>query len=316
MRADEGDQAARMRRRVRLNDLDALIAVVETGRMRRAAERLHLSQPAISKKIRELEAALGVPLFERSRAGVKATAYGVALVERAKTMFDELDLAFRDLVHLADPRGGIVRLACMETLNAGLVGAAIARVAQQYPRMQFRVQSGESPELIGRHLAERQTELVVARPYQLPLPRELHGEPLFTDQVKVVVGLNHPLARRRKVALADLAGSSWILSTNEAQSESPVAEGFVAAGLPMPPLRLVTGSLNIRHTLLATGKFVTVMPHSLLQFSTPAARILPIELPRWKTPTMIITLRERTLGPAAHILMNAIRALAKRVKKD
>jgi len=307
------DQVERMRRRVRLGDLDALIAVVETGRMRRAAERLHLSQPAISKKIRELEATLGVTLFERSRSGMTATAYATALVERGKSMFDQLDLACRDLVHLADPRGGIVHMGCMETLNAGLVGAAIARVAPAYPQMQFRVQSGESPELIGRHLAERRCEFVVARPYQLPLPREMHGEPLYTDRVKVVVGPEHRLARRRKIALDELLDESWILSTNEAQSASPLAEAFAALGLSVPMTRLITGSLNIRHKLLATGTFVTLMPHSMLHFAKPDVRVLPVELPRWQTPTMIVTLRGRALGPAANIVMNEIRDLAKRV---
>src|SRR4030095_2670562 len=98
----EAHDLQRMRRRVRLRDLDTLLAVVEAGRMRGAAEHLHLSQPAISKAIRELESALGVPLFERSRTGVRPTAYGLALVQRAKTVFDELQLGLRDLEHLAD----------------------------------------------------------------------------------------------------------------------------------------------------------------------------------------------------------------------
>jgi DNA-binding transcriptional LysR family regulator len=306
----------RIRKRVRLRDLETLLAVVDAGRMRRAAEHLHLSQPAVSKAIRELESALGVPLFERSKSGVKATAYGLALVRRAKTVFDELRLGLRDLEHLADPRGGVVQLGCMETLNAGLIGVAIERVARQYPQMLFRVQSGESPDLIGHHLAERVCEFVVARPYQLPLPADMTGEPLYTDRVRVVVGATSPFARRRKVRIEELAGESWILSTNEVQAASPIAEAFEAVGLPMPRIRMVTGSLNIRQKLVPTGRFVTVMPHSLLHFVArrPELKVLPIELPAWHTPTMILTLRNRTLGPAANIMMDEIRTLAREVK--
>jgi len=305
----------RIRRRVRLRDLDTLLAVVDAGGMRRAADQLHLSQPAISKAIRELEGAVGVPLFERTRSGAKVTAYGRALVQRAKTVFDELELGLQDLQHLADPRGGIVQFGCMETLNAGLIGVAVERVSRQYPQMVFRVQSAESPELIGRYLAERVGEFVVARPYQLPLPPEMNGEPLYVDRLRVVVGATHPLARRRRMRLEELVGESWILSTNEVQTVSPVGEGFAGAGLPMPRVRMITGSLNIRHKLLTTGRFVTVMPHSMLRFVArrPELRILPIELPMWHTPTMIITLRNRTLGPAANILMAEIRLLAEQV---
>ena len=284
--------------------------------MRGAAEHLHLSQPAISKAIRELENALGVPLFERSRTGVKATAYGLALVERAKTVFDELQLGLRDLEHLADPRGGAVHFGCMETLNAGLVGIAVERVTRQYPQMVFRVQSGESPDLMGRHLPERVCDFVIARPYQLPLPLGMVGEPLFTDRVRVVVGARSPFARRRRISLEELAGENWILSTNEVQSSSPIAEAFAAVGVPMPRVRMITGSLNMRQNIVPTGRFVTVMPHSLLHFARrrPELSILPIELPRWNTPTMILTLRNRTLGPAASIVMDQIRMLARQVE--
>ena len=138
-------QIDRAKRRVRLRDLETLVAVVQEGGMRKAAQALHLSQPAVSKAMRELEDALGLQLLERSARGVVPTNYGEALVRRSKGLIDELHGALRELAHIADPEAGEVRLGAMETLQAGLVGAAIQAQLLRHPRMRFTVESGQSP---------------------------------------------------------------------------------------------------------------------------------------------------------------------------
>jgi DNA-binding transcriptional LysR family regulator len=305
-------QIDRAKRRVRLRDLETLVAVVQEGGMRKAARALYLSQPAVSKAMRELEDALGLQLLERSARGVVPTNYGQALVRRSKGLIDELQGALRELAHIADPEAGEVRLGSMETLQAGVVGAAIQAQLAKHPRMRFTVESGQSPELISHFLRERLVDFVIARPLTLPLPPEVDGEPLFRDQLRVAVGPDHPFARRRRIGLADLVDETWLLSRNETMHESPVLQAFEAAGLG-PPQRVVkTGSLNMRQNLLASGRFVTCVPHSLLPFGTSRAhfKTLPIELPLWHTPTMILTLKGRTLGPAAAAFLDKLRELA------
>ena len=121
------------------------------------------------------------------------------------------------------------------------------------------------------------------------------------------------MARRRCIALPELHDAHWILSRNETTNISPVFRAFAAHGLPLPPLVLVSGSLNLRYSLLATGRFVTCVPHSLLPFVDRRRlfRILPIELPAWDVPTMILTLRGRTAGPAAMLFLQRLRELAR-----
>ena len=303
---------AKVRRRMRLRDLDTLMAVVQTGGMRRAAQQLHLSQPAVSKAVRELEQALGVMLLDRSRRGVEVTPFGRAIVGRTKAMFDELEGALRDIEHLVDPQGGEVHLACMETLQAGLVGAAIASMTREFPRMRFQVEGGQANDLIDYFVRERLVEFATARPYAA-LPADLHGEPLFRDQLRVVVGSAHPQAQRRKIGLAELAGLRWILSRNEAMPDSPVAQGFAALGLPLPRTLVTTGSLNLRYALLAKEPCVTVMPHSLLPFAQhgKSVRVLPIELPPWDIATMVITLKDRTVGPVAARFLERVRTMSR-----
>ena len=96
----------RVRRRLKLRDVDILLAVIQTGSMGKAAGALNMSQPAVSKAIAYLEHALGVRLLDRSRQGVEPTPYGRALVKRGVAMFDELRQGVQDIASLTDPAAG------------------------------------------------------------------------------------------------------------------------------------------------------------------------------------------------------------------
>jgi DNA-binding transcriptional LysR family regulator len=305
-------QLERMRRRVRLRDLETLVEVIRSGGMRKAAGLLHQSQPAVSKAMHELENALGVPLLERNRRGVTPTPFGAALARRAEAVVDELQGALRELAHLSDPDAGEVRLGAMETLQAGLVAAAVKAQLRRNPRMRFFVESGQSPDLIGHFLPQRLVDFVVARPLTLPLPPDIEGEVLFYDHLRVAVGPEHPFAARRKVTLADLQDEHWILSRNEVMQKTPVPLAFEALGLPFPTRVVTSGSLNMRQSMLASGRFVTCLPHSLLPFARIKGnfQILPIELPPWPTATMVLRLGGRAPSAAAEAFLTTLRELA------
>ena len=134
----------RLRRRVRLRDLETLVAVVQAGGMRKASHELHVSEPAVSKAMRELERSLGHRLLERGPRGVRATAFGEALVRRSKVLIDDVQEALRELAYLADPSAGELRLGAMATLQAGLVSAAIREQLVRYPLLRFTIESGQA----------------------------------------------------------------------------------------------------------------------------------------------------------------------------
>src|ERR1700759_2634054 len=106
----------RTKRRLKLRDLDTLLAVVETGSMGKAAKRLNISQPAVSKAIVELEDALGVQLFDRSRRGVVPTLCGLALRKGGVSIFDDLRQGIQDIDFLSDPTKGEIRLGATEPI--------------------------------------------------------------------------------------------------------------------------------------------------------------------------------------------------------
>ena len=100
----------RVRRRLKLRDVDILLAVIQTGSMGKAAGALNMSQPAVSKAIAYLEHTLGVRLLDRSRQGVEPTPYGRALIKRGVAMFDELRQGVQDIASLTDPTVGEIRM--------------------------------------------------------------------------------------------------------------------------------------------------------------------------------------------------------------
>jgi DNA-binding transcriptional LysR family regulator len=289
------------RRRVRLRDLDTLIAVVQAGGIRRAAAALHLSQPAVSKAMQELEGALGVRLLERGRRGVEVTMYGEALVRRARGVIDELHSALLELDWLSDPDSGEARVGGGDTQHAGVLAATVRQLMDRHPRMNFVLESAQAAELVRDYLPQRLVDLAVVRPLTTPLPADIQGEVLYYEHLRVVAGPGHPLVGRRRVRLSDLVDECWILSRNEVMPDTPVTSAFAAAGLPMPRRVIISGAVATRETLLAHGRYVTCVPHTLLHFvrNERHFRLLPVDLPPWSSPTLLMTLRGRTLSPAA-----------------
>jgi DNA-binding transcriptional LysR family regulator len=302
----------RIGRRLKLRDLHIFLTVVELGSMTKAADRLAISRPAVSKAIGELERTLAVSLLERNVDGVVPTHYGDALVRRSGVIFDELRQTVKEIEFLSDPTVGELSVGCSEPIAAGLVPAIIERLSGQYPKLVFNVEQGDAVTLQARHLRDRRVELVVAR--MLPKPADdIEAEVLFNERLCVVVGHRSKWASRRKLALADLAAEPWILAPLELETGSPVIEAFRAAGVPLPQGQVLGYSIPLRATLLASGRYLTIVPGSVMRYSAERRflKVLPVELPRWHQPVAALTLRGRVLSPVARLFMECAREVAK-----
>jgi DNA-binding transcriptional LysR family regulator len=296
-------------------DLQIFAVVAEHGNISKAADSLAISRPVISRMIANLERTLGVPLFDRSPQGVEPTLYGRALRRLAVTVFDDLRQGMQEIEFLADPTAGELRIGCNESMTAGLVTAAIGRLSRRYPKLIFHMELGNSEVLQLRTLRERNCEFVVAR--QIAPQPDMDAEALFHEQPLVWVGPRSKWLGRRKIGLAELADQPWILTTFDVQPGAPLFEAFRAAGLPVPQARITGMSFALRNTLMATGHFLTLIPDSMLEFGPKPSSInvLPVALPRWQLPIAIITLKNRTLGPVAQLLIGCIRELAEPLAK-
>jgi DNA-binding transcriptional LysR family regulator len=303
--------------RIKLRDLHILLAVVERGSMSRAAEQLAVSVPVVSKTIADMERVLGVPLLDRSPQGIKPTSYGHALLDCSVTVFDELRRGLKQIEFLADPAAGELAIGGNEPLMAGLVPAVIDRLSTRHPRMVFHIMQGDIASL-HRQLRERTVDLIVARALRSVEDEDLASEVLFDEQLFVVAGAQSAWARKRKVALADLLDAPWILPPADTVIGALVQDAFRAAGLTAPKPRVVSLSLPLRNSLIATGRYLAVVAGSMLDLTAQQlpVKVLPVKLEAPSRPVEIIRLKSRSLSPIAQTFIAEAQAVAKGVHKS
>jgi DNA-binding transcriptional LysR family regulator len=302
----------RLGRQMKLHDLHVLMTVVQAGSMGKAAQRLNTVQPAISRSIAELEHALGVRLLDRHQQGVEPTEYGRALLECGTAVFDDLRQGLKNIEFLADPSAGEMRIGCTHFLSAGFVPAVIDHLSRSYPRIAFHVISGNN-EALHRDLQERNVDLLVTWKASRFADEQLGFELIFDDFHVVVAGAQSPWARRRKVELAELVNEPWALPPPESELGAIAKRAFRARGLDYPRATVSSFPTELRMSLLATGRFLTIVPASTLKFPVRRAEVkaLPVELPLARVPVGIVTLKNRTLSPVARLFIETARAIAK-----
>ncbi len=303
----------RVSRHLKLHDLRVLMAVAETGSMRKAASVLNTTQPSVSRAIAELEDTVGLPLLERYPHGVELTLYGRALLDGGVAVFDDLRQAVKRIEFLADPEAGDVRIACGFHLAASFVSSVVERLSARYPRIAFRIVGLESTSQMYTELLGRNVDLVVARGPDTELNDQINFEFLFDDFNFVVVGARHRLARRRRLSLADLIAEAWVLPPSGAAPGKLVDDAFRALGTD-PPRRAVTATQpDVRMRFLATGRFLTVFPTSVLSMSAvrPDFKVLPVTPALPSVRIGLGTLKHRMGNPAADLVAKQIRELAK-----
>ncbi len=302
----------RIGRRLKLRDLHIPSAVVQWGGMAKAATHLAMSQPGVSEAIANLEDALRVRLLDRSPHGIEPTIYAHALLKRGHVVFDELRQGIRDIEFLADPTVGEVRVASSELMAVGLLPVASDQLSRRYSRIVVRVVHADTSTLEFRDLRERKVDLVLARVPRIFTADDLNIEILFDDPHRVVVGAKSRWARRRKVTLAELVHEPWVFPPNQAVGVL-MAEAFKVLGLEVPQETVSADPILLRNHLLATGRFLTVLPDSVLRYNAKqwSLKILPIDLGVKPRSIAIVTLKHRTVSPVVQLFVEHLRAVAK-----
>jgi DNA-binding transcriptional LysR family regulator len=303
--------------RLKLRDLHIFLAVAQRGSMAKAAAELAISQPAVSKAIADMEYALGLRVLDRSRHGAEPTIYGRALAKRGAAIFDELKQGVDELEFLADPTAGELRVGNTEATTASVLPAIIDQLLQQYPRVNLKFFQAVFGTMQYRELRERSIDLLFGR---IPTPfveEDLEAQVLFDDPIGVIAGPGSRWARCRKLKLSDLANERWVLPPSESLPGSTNISLFHALGLDAPRAPVTTLSIHLACNLVATGRFVTILPLSILRFAAKdSLKVLPIKLPIQPRPTGIVTLKNRTVSPVARLFIDCAREVINPLAKN
>lgn len=237
-----------MDRRIKFRHLESFVAISHAKRLKRAAEQLNLTQPAISKTLKELEAILGVTLMNRDRAGVRLTPEGRVFLQYAEQSTAALRQGISSLSSLSEAGGAFLKIGALPSVSAQVLPRAIERFRIVSPRTTLHVEEGSHGFLTDR-LRSGELDLVIGRLGAADTMRGLSFTALYTEMVVAVVAPDHP---RRSATRLDQIVDDLIIYPPEASAIRPLmARLMLSRGLALFPDRVecVSGALGRAMTL-------------------------------------------------------------------
>ena len=298
---------------INLGQLRVFEAVIRAGSFTGAAQRLHVTPPAVSLQIRQLEHAHGVRLFDRVRRGVRLTPAGRQLGEYAQRIFALADDALRALEETRSFARGHLRLVASATSASYYLPPLLTRFRRRYPGIQVRLDVGNSQRVRERVLNLEDDLGVLGVDAGHP---DLVFERLAEDSMVVIVPPGHPWARRRKVPLADLAHQPLILREPGSGSRQLVERRLRAAGsAPQPAMEIASNEVIKRAVEMGNG--VSLMSAAIVRRDVAAGhlRALGIEDERLTRTIYLAYHRERRESPLIRAVLGVARSL-RRASRD
>ncbi|HEX8603007.1 MAG TPA: LysR family transcriptional regulator [Pseudoduganella sp.] len=303
-----------LRARLKTRQLLLLIALDEQRNIHRAAETLHMTQPAASKQIKDLEEMLDVKLFERLPRGMEPTLFGETMIRHARMALTSLSLAHDDVLALKSGLVGQVEVGVIMTPAMSLLPKAIAKVKLQAPLLRIGVHLEPSNTLL--NMLERGTlDFMIGRILEHDTNSRFTYEELTEEPACAVARIGHPLASATDLTLKDIASHPWILPPQGSILRHRVDMMFRRASLEPPANTVDTTALLLITALLQQTDTLHVMPVDVARYyqSLNVLTILPIELPVKMDAFGIIRQQDHLLSPGATLLLTAVRNAAKEV---
>jgi DNA-binding transcriptional LysR family regulator len=293
---------------MRLRHHEILVALSDLGNLRKAAEQLAISQPAVTKALQEIESQMGATLFERHSKGVVPTAVGEAVVQHARLAISEGRRLQETLDGLQAGHLGRVRVGSIMAPVPQTLTRAIATVKRLHPQMDISVLVDTSDMLMG-HLEKGTLDVVIGRLTERVERGSFTFELLGDESLSVVAGFQHPLAKVRQTTLKALMGYGWVLQPRGSPMRELLELAFVESGLSSPESIVETSAVLVTTTLVQHTDMLAVVPTSVANHyaGKHLLSILPVRLPRKLDPYGLITRRRESLSAAANAFIKAVR---------
>ena len=297
---------------MRLSQIRDFLAVVDAGSFRAAARGLKLSQPALTKSIRQLEQELGAVLVTRSVRGAMPTEHGRAFLARARAVSADLRRAREEIAQMNGVREGSLAIGSAPGPALGLLPEALVGLRERWPRASIRIADISPADVLP---ALRDGSLDLALSVRMGPLAELPGycsaEPLYLNEAVIIARRGHALAGVRRIAA--LAEAEWV-RTGAPGNPSALPDAFRAAGLPGPCYRADCASFLVAPELVARSDLLAVVPWQIAEREEKTGRIVRLRV-RDGVPAREINLFRRTDVPPTPIARECaeiLRQLARR----
>jgi LysR family cyn operon transcriptional activator len=284
-----------------LRHIRYLLAVAEHRNFTRAADALHVSQPALSQFIRQLEAELGGQLFDRSGRVVRLTDFGSAYVEHVRRALVDLEAGRRALHDVRDLSRGQLRLAFTPTFTEYLVAPLVRHFNALYPGIALDLKE-DSLEAIEKALTDDQIDVAIG--FADVRSAEIEVEPLFSERLLLVVGGAHPLVTKpHTVTPQELAALPLALLTSSFSARAYVDSYFQSNGI-RPRIALQANSISVVLKIVRGGEIATVLPSAMQQEHADLTYV-PLD-PAFPGRTVALLKRKGAYSSAASSTFSAI----------
>jgi len=290
--------------------LRVLLEVERSGSLAGAADALGYTASAVSQQMRALEREAGAPLLDRRGRGVVLTEAGWALARHARRVVDALQAAEAEVEAIAGLRAGVLRFGWFSTAGATLVPRAIALFRARHPALELVLEEADPDECI-RRLRDGGLDLAIVYEFvgDEPLPADVRLVRVLEDRLRIALPADHRLARRRRVALAELADDTWIQGVRRGSTVSVLPAACRAAGFE-PRIGFQTDDPTAWQGLVAAGVGVAVLPELSLPIARPDIAVRELDAPSLVREISVALPPGRRVSPAAAAMTEAVTEVA------
>lgn len=297
--------------RIRLRHLQLLVSLADTQNVSRSAAQLHMTQPALSKWLKDLEADIGVLLFERHARGLRPTSNCEALLEHARRIGIELDRARNEMALLREGVTGYVAIGGSGATISSTVPAAVLAILQAMPGARIDIVENTMDRLI-EMLARRELDIAVGRSQPQYLNSLVESEELYAEPIHFVTRKDHPLQQVDTVEWDDLYKYRWVVFSRDTPVRTILNDELLRANRVLPTDSLQSNSVFASFSLLVASDMITIASQrSISQYERMGAlKRLPVTLSSVQ-PVMMYWRRETLRPTAVNLALQCLRDLPK-----
>lgn len=280
------------------------LAAVEHGSLHKAAEALNVSQPALTKSIRRLEATLGLTLFERHARGISPTPYGDALASHGALIATDLRHAVQVVKDMQRAVLGTIRVGAGPSMSVALLPAVTSALLTQQPGIRLQVRSGLNDTLLAALQRGELDFAITSMPGGALFSGLLRYEQLYSDTVVIIAARRHPLANRTVTAEA-LLPFNWVMPSQNVLTRNRLEEFFMMRNLPLPTVWAETDSIPYLQEVVARTQLLSYVPTALVTERSLSRLKVPGSV--WHRPVSVSYRRRAALLPAHQLFLALLR---------
>lgn len=303
--------------RIRLRQLRLVVAIGEQGTLRRAAASINITQPTATKMLAEIEEIVGARMYERGPRGLTANAMGRELLSFASRVLVEFERLGGALKARQNGSVGELVVGTILGTTADVVASAVVAMKEERPQLTIKLR-GETSDNVLSLMEARRVDLAVGRFFDTQRHAIFDYEHLGEEELSLVVRPEHPLARKRKLTLAELANERWIMHAASNPARLVLGAEFGRAGIAEPSDVIETNSILTALQILERCDSVAMLSHSLVRdpIARGLLRRLPIVLEARMGGFGLLTRRGEPLSEPAANFAARIRILARRIARQ